>query len=87
MDPSQAPEVVSVPNPAPKYYEATTSYNNHNQITSAERNETSKKTRHICGLRPSTFWLALMLAAVIIAGAVGGGVGGSMAVAKAKRAR
>lgn len=87
MDASQAPEVVSVPSLAPKYFEATTTYNNQGLIPSAEHNESFKNTRHICGLRSSTFWLALTLAAVIIAAAVGGGVGGSMAVAKAKKTR
>ena len=39
----------------------------------------------ICGLRRSTFFLALALLMVIIAAAVGGGVGGSLAVQNAKQ--
>ena len=38
----------------------------------------------ICGVRRSTFWLAVVLAIVVIAAAVGGGVGGSIAVSNAR---
>lgn len=38
----------------------------------------------ICGVRRSTFWLAVILAIVVIAAAVGGGVGGSIAVSNAR---
>lgn len=38
----------------------------------------------ICGVRKSTFWLATILAIVVVAAAVGGGVGGSIAVSNAK---
>jgi hypothetical protein len=38
----------------------------------------------ICGVRRSTFWLAVILAIVVIAAAVGGGVGGSIAVQNAR---
>ncbi|KAF9879615.1 hypothetical protein CkaCkLH20_03158 [Colletotrichum karsti] len=40
--------------------------------------------KRICGLKRTTFFLAVTLAAVIIIAAVGGGVGGSMAVQRAK---
>jgi hypothetical protein len=40
--------------------------------------------RTIFGLRRSTFWLCLVLIAVVIIAAVGGGVGGSIAVKNAK---
>jgi hypothetical protein len=38
----------------------------------------------IFGLRHQTFWLVLILLAVVIVAAVGGGVGGSIAVQNAK---
>lgn len=41
--------------------------------------------RRVCGLRRSTFFLAVALLAVIVMAAVGGGVGGSIAVMKAKK--
>ncbi|KAK1487095.1 hypothetical protein CTAM01_11866 [Colletotrichum tamarilloi] len=43
-----------------------------------------KKERTICGLRPATFVLSVLLATVIVIAAVGGGVGGSLAVQKAR---
>ncbi|KAG7045093.1 hypothetical protein JMJ77_0009181 [Colletotrichum scovillei] len=43
-----------------------------------------EKERTICGLRPATFVLSVLLATVIVIAAVGGGVGGSLAVQKAK---
>ena len=39
--------------------------------------------KKICGLRRTTFILAVVLALVIVAAAVGGGVGGSTAVSRA----
>jgi hypothetical protein len=42
------------------------------------------KSPKILGLRRQTFWLSLILIAVVIATAVGGGVGGSLAVRNAK---
>ncbi|KAL0765717.1 hypothetical protein CaCOL14_011941 [Colletotrichum acutatum] len=43
-----------------------------------------KNERTICGLRPATFVLSVLLATVIVVAAVGGGVGGSLAVQKAR---
>lgn len=43
-----------------------------------------EKERTICGLRPVTFVLSVLLAAVVVIAAVGGGVGGSLAVQKAR---
>ena len=41
--------------------------------------------RTICGLRTTTFFLALALLLVILAAGIGGGVGGTMAVNNAKK--
>lgn len=41
-----------------------------------------QQPRLICGLRRTTFWLLVALAALIVVGAVGGGVGGSIAAKK-----
>lgn len=38
----------------------------------------------ICGVKRTTFWLAVILAIVVVAAAVGGGVGGSIAVSNAR---
>jgi len=43
-----------------------------------------QKAETVCGLRPVTAILSVLLAVVIIAAAVGGGVGGSIAVNNAK---
>lgn len=40
----------------------------------------------ICGIKRSTFFLAVILGAIIIAASVGGGVGGSIAVSNARYA-
>lgn len=43
------------------------------------------KEQRICGLRKTTFFLALALLLVILAAGIGGGVGGTMAVNNAKK--
>ena len=42
------------------------------------------KSPNILGLRRQTFWLILILIAVVVTAAVAGGVGGSLAVQNAK---
>ena len=42
------------------------------------------KSPNILGLRRQTFWLSLILIAVVVTAAVGGGVGGYFAVQNAK---
>ncbi|KAK9423314.1 hypothetical protein SUNI508_04208 [Seiridium unicorne] len=70
---SPQPEAIYVPHLQPFNYEQTIK-------TSREPQSPSK----IWGMPKSTFWVLVLLAAVVIAASVGGGVGASLAVATAQ---
>ncbi|KAI9815085.1 MAG: hypothetical protein M1827_002928 [Pycnora praestabilis] len=53
----------------------------------AEQSPGFQRSKTICGLTRTTFWLALALVLVIVIAAVGGGVGGSIAVHDASKTR
>lgn len=71
---------------ADKYYadrpEATTAESGPPQYFYPQDGE---KKRTICGMRGTTFILAVALVLVILAAGIGGGVGGTMAVNNAKK--
>ncbi|KAF2448904.1 hypothetical protein P171DRAFT_428895 [Karstenula rhodostoma CBS 690.94] len=53
-------------------------------LVGSEDRSAPESSPMICGVRRSTFWLAIILGVVVVAAAVGGGVGGSLAVSNAK---
>lgn len=78
------PEVI----PDQHYYTKTPispTYNgDENKRYSQQPQQPVNTERRICGLRRTSFFLFVVLAAVVIAASVGGGVGGSLAVLRMK---
>ncbi|KAJ4293589.1 hypothetical protein N0V90_008872 [Kalmusia sp. IMI 367209] len=92
---SSPPEVVRPPPGLEVYHEPAIFHSTEQEpqqqqwaykadIYGEEDRGVSQKPEYICGVRRSTFWLAVVLAIVVIAAAVGGGVAGSLAVSNAK---
>lgn len=88
LEPDHGPEVVSgshyqpshalSPSPASGYYAHQPPFP-QSEVTE------KKESKKICGLRRPKFYLALVLAFVVIAASVGGGLGGSWAVYQTRK--